>query len=476
MLVPFQPIVVRGLSSDANATANRLLAKLEAKLTRNLVRKNVYEHKHAAAFVANVLPPQYKNLGVTLGWGSQSVDLLSQRCSLEGFTWADGDISSLGVNEVWDGNMLGSEISQGTDASLIYSTAFVVTTRGAFGEPDVLWQIFDATKATGDWDARVRKLTSLLVLTGYDGESQLNQFVLYVPNWVLTCSRENGAWRVVEAQEHSWGVPADPLPYKPRIGRPFGQSRISRPMIGLQSQAVRELLRLEGHMDVYSWPEFWMLGADPSIFESGDGLVQTSWKTMLGRIKGVPDDPESTDPQTARADVKQFPASSPEPHLAALNAFAKLYARAASLPDSSLAITDFANPTSAESYNASQFDLIALAERSTDGWSPYLRRSMIRSLGMANGIKGENEIPKEWLSINTKWRDPQHISRAAAADAGVKQLSGIPWLAETEVGLELLGLTEDQKNRALGERRRAESRLMMSRLAAVSTPETPAAE
>src|SRR5690606_35558326 len=106
----------------------------------------------------------------------------------------------------------------------------------------------------------------------------------------------------------------------------------------------------------------------------------------LGRIKGVPDDPSDANPQTARADVKKFDASSPEPHLASLNAFAKLFAREASLPDTSLAITDFANPTASEAYEASQDDLIADAEEASDAWSPYLIRPMLRSLGMLQGI------------------------------------------------------------------------------------------
>jgi hypothetical protein len=60
---------------------------------------------------------------------------------------------------------------------------------------------------------------------------------------------------------------------------------------------------------------------------------------------------------------------------------------------------------------------------------------------MANGVEAD-EVPAEWATIQPKWRDPRFLSRAAAADAGMKQLTAIPWLAETEVGLELLGLDE----------------------------------
>jgi hypothetical protein len=40
------------------------------------------------------------------------------------------------------------------------------------------------------------------------------------------------------------------------------------------------------------------------------------------------------------------------------------------------------------------------------------------------------------------------------ADAGSKQVGAIPWLAETEVGLELLGLDPQQIKRALADKRR----------------------
>lgn len=460
-----ESISVEGLTDAENDLANRLLNKLQQKLKRNLVRKTAYEGKRRARQISQILPPQYKNLALTVGWTASAVDLLSLRCKLEAFTWAGGSLDDYGYSEIWNKNMLGSEIRQGLDSSLIYSTAFVTTTAGADdSEPGVVWQFWDAAKATGDWNARARRLDSLIVLTDYDRDGELSGFVLYAPGETIVCAKDAG-WKVVDRQEHTWHVPAEPLPYRPRSDRPFGQSRITRPMLGLQDAAIRELLRLEGHMDVYAYPEFWMLGADPSIFTNADGLVQTAWNVQLGRIKGIPDDPAAPDPQTARADVKQFPASSPQPHLAALNAYAKLFARESALPDSALAITDMGNPTSAEAYDASQYNLIALAEGAQEGWKPYLERSMIRSLGMVtDGIRGWDEIPDEWMSINARFRDPRYTSKAAQADAGMKQVSAVPWLAETEVALELVGLDQDQRERALGERRRAEDRSMLQML------------
>jgi len=137
-----------------------------------------------------------------------------------------------------------------------------------------------------------------------------------------------------------------------------------------------------------------------------------------------------------------------------------------------LAITDVSNPTSAESYDASQYELIAEAEGATDDWSPGLRRAMTRALAIANN---EKSIPDSWLSIDTQWRDPRYLSRSAQADAGMKQIAAVPWLAETSVGLELLGLSESQRKRALAEKRRLEARGVLERLAARS-PEEPTEE
>src|SRR5690606_18728825 len=227
---------------------------------------------------------------------------------------------------------------------------------------------------------------------------------------------------------------------------------------------TRALIRLEAHSDIYAIPDLWMLGADQSIFKNADGSLKAAWQVVMGRIKGIPDDDDAENP---RADVKQFPAATPEPHLASLNAYAKMFARATSLPDTAVAITDLSNPTSAEAYDASQYELIAEAEGATDDWSPYLRRAVVRALARADGIPA-GEIPPKWATIAPRWRDPRYLSRAAQADAGMKQLSAIPWLADTEVGLELLGLDEQQIARALADRRRADAQQRLSALAAAA--------
>ena len=452
-----QAITIPGLSDDEATTLNLLLERLDQKARRHRLRAAYYDMRNAVRMVGSVIPPQYWRLGIVLGWNGKAVDTLARRCNLDSFVWPDGDLDPLGFREIYEGNMLGSEVNQGLISSLIHATAFVINTQGAEdGEPDALIHFKDAMNATGEWNARTRRLDNLLSITSRGSADRDRDrptgLALYLDGLTIRAKKVDGKWQIVSRDQHAWGVPADPLVYKPRLGRAFGSSRISRAGMGLQDQATRTLIRLEAHDDIYAIPDLWMFGADESIFKNADGTQKESWQIVMGRIKGVPDDEEASQP---RADVKQIPASSPEPHLASLNVYAKAFAREMALPDTAVALTDVANPTSAESYDASQHELIAEAEGATDDWRPALRRAMIRGLAMQNDLAAD-EIPASWATIDAKWRDPRYLSRAAQADAGMKQLTAIPWLAETEVGLELVGLDEQQRARAVAEHRRTQ--------------------
>lgn len=189
----------------------------------------------------------------------------------------------------------------------------------------------------------------------------------------------------------------------------------------------------------------------------------------MGSQMGIPDDDDATNP---RADVKQMDGHSPGPHLEQLNALAKLMARECDLPDTDFALTDVSNPTSADSYTASRENLVAEAEGAMDDWSVPIRRTVTRALAIQNGL---DSVPPDWASIVPKWRSPIHISRAAAADAGLKSISAVPWLGDTEVGLELLGLEPQQIERALADKRRAAGRAVVASLTAPAAPVAPVA-
>lgn len=456
---------VPGLTEDETVTLNLLLTQLEEKSKRNVLRSSIYDGKRAVRQVGTVIPPQYKRLGLILGWNAKGVDGLARRCNLEGMVWSEGDLGSLGMQELTDNNFLLSEIASGRTDSLIHGVSYLITTQGVDDEPRALIHAKDGLNATGTWNNRKRRLDDVLSITSRE-EKKVTGFVLYLDGLTISAEKDSSGWSVSRS-EHPWHVPADPMVYRPRASRRMGRSRITRSTIGLQDAAVRALIRMEGHMDIYSIPQLWLLGASDAIFKNADGTQKASWQMALGRVFGVPDDEDSTYPQNARADIKQFKAESPEAHLAQLNALAKLTAREFDLSDADFALTDMANPTSEGSYSEARENLIAEAEGAMDDWSISIRRAVTRALAIQNGL---SEIPDDWASIDAKWRKAQFTSRASAADAGAKQLASVPWLAETEVGLELLGLDPQQIERAMSQKATAERKQAGRAVLASLTP------
>lgn len=452
-LAPYEytPLHLPQLSAEEDDLLNDLLEDLHQRSFRNRLRASYYDGRRAVRQVSSIIPPQYYRLGLVLGWSAKAVDILARRCNLDDFMWPDGDIKSLGLQDVVNDNFLYSEVSSALVSSLLYGPVFAINSEGVDGEPSSLIHFKDAMSATGTLNPRTRRLDNLLSITDRDDETgKPSGFALYLDGETVTADCEDGQW-VVDRVTHPWGVPAEALIYKPRTDRPWGSSRITRTVMSLHDMALRTVIRMEGHMDIYSFPEMWMLGADENVFRGADGTMKPVWQTMMARIKGIPDDQES-DPSLARADIKQFPASSPTPHIDALKQQAQLFSGETNIPLTSLGVSDMTNPTSAESYVASREDLIAEAEGAADDWSPGLRRMMIRALAIQNG---QSSIPDQWKTIEAKWRNPMYLSRAAKADAGGKQLAAVPWLADTEIGLELLGLDQQQITMAMSERRRS---------------------
>ena len=237
-------ILVTGLTDDENDLANYLLDRLDKRSGRNLLRLSFYDGKRAARQMSAVVPPQYNALGLVLGWSAKSVDALGRRCSLDAFSWADGDLDVLGMAQFAEDNMLMSELSGARTKALINGVSFLVNTTGAEGEPKSLLHAKDALNATGTWSARARRLENLISVTERV-EDKPTAFVLYLDGLTIPCAKVDGRWEASDRQPHPYGVPAEALIYKPQ-GREFGYSRISRPIMGLQDAAVRALIRMEG--------------------------------------------------------------------------------------------------------------------------------------------------------------------------------------------------------------------------------------
>lgn len=460
-------IRVPNLSEDDQSELNDLVIQWREKRPRNNLRSGFYDMKNATRHLMSTnAPAEVKNRRYALGLSAAAVDKLNRRCNIDGFYDPNGyDLASLGLPELEKSNRLRSELSQAGVSSLIHAVSWLITVFGEDGEPDVLVLPRDATNATGIWDPRRRALKSFLSITEVDDRGEPTEMTMYLDGRNILMEKD-GAWKFT-VKEHNYGIPVDPLRYKPRLGRPFGSSRLNRTVMSLHEQAIGVMMRADVNGIAYSLPRYALLGATEAAFQNADGSVKPTWQAAWDAIWAIGDDMDLAEQGNthARADIKQFHGQSPEPQTAHLRMLLQMFSGETGIPLGELGLIGDANPTSAEAMLAGKDDLIAEAERTMDDWEPDMSASVTRAVKMLN----RGDVPDD-MEILPVRRNPMHVSRAAAADAGAKVLDQHPELRGTDVGMEISGLTADQIKRARAEIRGSRGRAILGRL----TPEAPA--
>ena len=428
---------------------HRLLAQWSQKRYRNTLRTTYYEGKQAFRDFGISIPPQLRSFEPTLGWVAKGVDALIDRTHFEGFV-TPGE-NDFGVAEIVFDNNLESELPQAFSSSAMHSCAFLTVTNGKEGEPDVLVLPHAADESTALWDSRRRALSGFLAVTAWRDGSP-SGLLMITPERVYRFTEADGKWHG-EFQSNPVGeVLAVHLPYKPDLKRPFGHSRISRAAMSITDAALRSVLRAEVSSEFYSSPQRWVLGADVDAF-AGDN----KWKAVMGRLLALERDEDGEIPS-----VGEFAAASPQPHTEQLRMWASLFAGEMGLSLNSLGIVQD-NPSSAESMYAAKEDLITDAIRATSTWG----RSLVKSAQLAVMLRdGLDSVPAGMKSMRAQFTDPSMSSPAAQADAFVKRAQVIPGFAESEVGLEMAGLTREQIVRFKAEQRRSGARNLLAALTA----------
>lgn len=457
-------IVVADLSEEDQESLDELVSQWRAKRPRNNLRSGFYDMKNATRhLMSSNAPVEVKRRKYVLGLSAAAVDKLNRRCNIDGFYDPSGhNLDALGLPVLEQTNRLRSELSQAGVSSLIHAVSWLVTVFGEDGEPDVLVLPRDATNATGMWDPRLRALRSFLSITDTDDRGEPTEMTMYLYGRNLLMAKGAGRWSV-EEKPHDYGIPVDPLRYKPRLGRPFGSSRLNRTVMSIHEQAIGVMQRADVNGIAYSLPRYALLGATESAFQNADGSVKPTWQAAWDAIWAIGDDEDlaHAGSNLARADIKQFHGQSPEPQTAHLRMLLQMFSGETGIPVGELGMVGDSNPTSAEALMVSKDDLISEAEQTADNWTPDISATLTRAVRMLNG----GDVPVD-LDIKPVWRNPMHVSRAAAADAGAKVLDQHPELKGTEVGMEISGLTRDQIARAKAEIRANRGRDLLRRIPA----------
>lgn len=424
-------------------TIRSLLAVWREKYERNIIRSAYFDGKMPLKPTGNVPAEAARRIRAVLGWPEKAVTALAERTIFDGFVTPGQEQDPFEIGSLLDENRFDIELPQAIVSALKHSCSFITTSRGDVqsGDPEVLIMARSAEWSAALWDKRRRAVSAAVAITGLDGDGRPNAIDVYLPNVVLTCEkRPSGSWVATRRDSKLGEVLVEPLTYDPQLDRPFGRSRITRPVMSITDHALSTIVRTEISSDFYTAPRMAALGVSEDAFKRG------KWAAAIDRWFALTRDEEGQLPQ-----VQQFPQMTMQPLMDQYRMYASQFAGETGLPVSSLGIVQD-NPPSAEALYAAEKDLIVKARATTRGLGASLRQVARKAVMLRDNL---TEAPPELRAMQVNWLNPAFTSPVTAADALVKLSTVFPWIGETEVALEYAGFSNPEVTRLLSDKRRA---------------------
>jgi hypothetical protein len=260
--------------------------------------------------------------------------------------------------------------------------------------------------------------------------------------------------------------------------------------MSITDSAVREALRTEIAAEFYTTPQKYLLGADDGLFGERilvggtDGQIEgainaeprpsamihgSKWDAYLGNVLAI-----SRDENGELPTFGQLPQMTMQPHMDYIRSLAARFAGETSIPVSSLGIIHD-NPASAEAIYAAKEDLIIEAQElnATNGRALKNLALMVTSMLVGRSV---DALSDDERAVMPRFRNPAMPSVVSQSDAVIKQVSALPWLAETSVVLEELGYTAEQITRLLSDKRRRRALETVRQMAQPAVATAPGAQ
>lgn len=452
----FGPPQVQGMDVSTQNQLDKLVHHWALKHPRNLMRQ---AYMDAKVLVKNigiaVSDDMAKDVESVCGWPEKAVYALANMCMWDGVTSPDGAENPFEVQHILDDNRFDVELPQAIVSSMAKAVVFESVTPGdvASGEPPVIIMSHSADWASALWDRRRRAVSAAMLINDADDLGRPTVLTVLTPTEAVVCETHGGGWFVSDVRKHGLSrVPVEALPFRPSLERPFGRSRLSRPILSITDRAIRAALRMDISSELFTVPGLLLNGITEEQWEE-----VSKWKWRIGAVKGL-----SRDEQGDVANVNTLPQVAPTPHVEQLRELAAEFAGVASIPLSSLGIVQD-NPASADAIYAAKEELVIEAHNANIVYGYALNRIYQNAIMIRDGL---SEMSEELRNLATRWRNPAMPSIVSQSDAMVKQISAIPELAETDVALEEMGYTAEQIMRIRSQIRRAKaSESMLTRLA-----------
>ncbi|MFE2997993.1 phage portal protein [Nocardia sp. NPDC059246] len=449
------------LSEDEKKLVTELRGRIEKYAQINARKQDFYEGKQKVEHLDIAVPPQLKDLFVSVGWPGTVVDVLEERLDWQGWNAVTGDL--LGLDDIYRDNLLALESSRAHLEALITGTGFVTVGKGdtTIGEPEVLITVESASSTTALWDYRTRRVTAALSQTRDENNNVILES-LYLPNETILFERVNRKLSVVDRQVHNLGrVLVSRLRNRDRAFDLEGRSEITKPVMYYTDAACRTMLGMEINREFYTAPQRYALGAEPEQFgvtedSTADERIMAGWRVAMGRLNIIPATEDGDIPT-----MGQFNPAPPTPYIEQIKAYSQMVSSESGIPATYLGfVTE--NPPSADSIRQAEYRLVKRAERRQVAFGQAWRE--VGYLALL--ARDQTVNPDDFKRIGVKWRDAATPTRAAAADEAMKLVSAQILTPDSGVTYDRVGLSPEDQERVIEDKRKARVKELINGLPA----------
>ena len=430
---------ISGLSGEVLDEVRGLLRIWDIHRTKNLKRNLYFDTEQAFKDLGIAMPPQLRKCNYVLGWATQAVRKPALRSQFDGLRLAGVD-DPFDLGEILDANSFDLEFSQSVVSAYKHGMSLVTVAKGGPGEAPVQIIGHSAESCAARWDKRTRRLASALTIAEIDEDGRPVEFVVYLPNEVITCSFVSGSgWSSVSQRNRTGRVLAVPVLNDPQLNRPLGRSRLTNAVMRLNDMAVRTLGRMEGNAEFYSSPQIALLGVDYESFYGDNAMSENEkFKLAMDRLIAISKDEDGDKP-----DLKQLQQATMTPHSDMMRTIAMAFSGETSLPPSSLGVIHD-QPASAEAIRAAEHDLLIDASYHNNSVHP---KSVKQIMELAVMVRDNvTVVPDDMWRMSVRFIDPEFRSLSAEADAVTKIGAAMPSLVDQPVLLERI-FTADEVER-----------------------------
>lgn len=454
------------LVEDDATLVSRMFQVIQARSKRNMLRMDYSESDVKLNNLGVEIPPGMDRFMTMLSWPRKTVTAFAARQVPMGFSTHSPTSLLDDIDAVFEDNSYDSREPEVIEAADELGCSFVFSTPGdvSAGEPLVVISPRTAMTATAELNPRTGEVSAALEVVGN------REYNLYLPYRVVSLTRAaDGRWvKIQEANTGTRRVQCAVHVHGATIGKPFGRSRISQPIMDLTRAGIRTLLRQEVAAQFFMHPRLLLLGATLDAFtDPVSGREMSPWDVMMGSVNGLPDvtvDDDEEMPHTLRrAGVHSFQQLSFQPFSDQFRLLGAATSGESSIPLEYFGVAHDSNPSSSSGIEAKEIDLV----RNVRAQNPILgrgRRALaLNSLSLIHGDLDPNDYA-ELRGLTARWEDPRTRSMAEQSNMVHQQTQIGNFQAGTRSTLSQLPISKEAVEAAAQENERAASAGLFDRL------------